>query len=181
MFVYSAPYRPENDEVLLHAQPLSKEGFGPYGDVIEIEGAKHFPINAGKIERYHDLARVELNAVQEDRMLVSILKCNEPSRLPYRVELVERHRLGSQAFIPLSHARMVIVVGPANKPVQTDQLEAFVSNGKQGINYRPGVWHMPLIAFDEDQRFLVVDRGGAGEDCEEFRSDDFELFVDYES
>lgn len=167
--------------MLLHAQPLSKKGFSPYGDVIEVEGARHFPINAGKIERYHDLARVELDGAQEGKVLISIVKCNEPSQLPYRVELIERHCLGSQAFIPLSHARMVIVVGHANKPVQADQLEAFVSNGEQGINYRPGVWHIPLIAFEEGQQFMVVDRGGAGEDCEEVRFDDVELFVDCQS
>ena len=166
--------------MLLHAQPLSKESFSPYGDVIEIDGANHFPINAGKIERYHDLARVELDAAQEGRVLISIVKCNEPSRLPYRVEVVERHCLGSQAFIPLKPAQMVVVVGPAVESVQADQMKAFVSNGNQGINYRRGVWHMPLIAFGEDQQFLVVDRGG-GEDCEEIRFKDVDLIVDRES
>ena len=167
--------------MLLHAQPLSKGNFSPYGDVIEIEGAKHFPINAGKMERYHNLAAVEFDAGREGKPLISIVKCNEPSQLPYRVELVERHCLGSQAFIPLKHARMVIVVGPAAESVQANQLKAFVSNGKQGINYRPGVWHMPLIAFDRNQEFIVIDRGGAGEDCDEVRFDNIELFVDYES
>ena len=146
--------------------------------MIEIEDARHFPINAGKIERYHDLANVELDTSAEGRVLISIFKCNKPSQLPYRVEIIERHCMGSQAFIPLHSARMVIVVGPAIESVQADQLKAFVSNGKQGINYRPGIWHMPLIAFDENQQFLVVDRGGGGENLEEIRFEDIELFVD---
>ena len=167
--------------MLLNAEPLSKKGFEPYGDVIETEDAKHFPINAGKIERYHDLANIELDTAQDGRVLISIFKCSEPSQLPYRVEVIERHCLGSQAFIPLYPARMLIVVGPAVDSIQADQLEAFVSNGQQGINYRPGVWHMPLIAFDENQQFLVVDRGGGGENLEEIRFDEIELFVDCES
>ena len=167
--------------MLLQAQPLSKNRFSPYGDVIEIRDAKHFPINAGKIERYHDLAKVDVGTKQENRTLISIVKCNEPTVLPYRVEMVERHRLGSQAFIPLNHAQMVIVVGPACKSVRADQLEAFVSNGEQGINYHPGIWHMPLIAFTQGQEFIVVDREGAEEDCDEIRFDDFELFVDCET
>ena len=43
--------------MLLRAQPLTKKSFAPYGDVIETDGAEHYPINAGAIERYHDLAR----------------------------------------------------------------------------------------------------------------------------
>ena len=40
-------------------QPLTREAFRPFGDVIEIEGAHSFPINHGMCVRYHDLAKVE--------------------------------------------------------------------------------------------------------------------------
>lgn len=164
--------------MILQAQPLSKERFSPFGDVIETLGAEHYPINAGSIERFHDLCKID--AEDGGRVMVSIVKCNQPSVLPYKIEVVERHSLGSQAFIPLGSARMVIVVGPPNETVQLDRLQAFVSDGRQGINYRPGVWHMPLIAFSAGLEFIVVDRGGADLDCDEVRIDDAELFVDCE-
>ena len=164
--------------MILKAQPLSQERFKPFGDVIETFGAEHYPINAGNIERFHDLAQVEVGADEGGRALISIFKCNQPSTLPHRIEILERHSLGSQAFVPLDHARMVIVVGPASETMQLDQLQAFISNGRQGVNYRPGIWHMPLIAFSPGLEFIVVDRGGVGDNCDEVELKDVELFVD---
>lgn len=149
----------------LRPEPLTRESFAPFGDVIETEGARHFPINAGTIERYHDLAAVELG--EQGRPLISIASCNRTTELPYRVPLVERHSLGSQAFIPLNDTPMIVVVAPPGESVDPTQLRAFVSNGRQGINYHPGVWHMPLITADPEQRFIVVDRGGPGHNCDE--------------
>ena len=162
--------------MVLQARPLNRQRFAPYGDVIETGGAEHFPINAGTIERYHDLARVD--AGEGGRVLVSIAQCNQISMLPHRLDLIERHSLGSQAFVPLDRAHLVIVVAPPGDLISTDDLEAFVSDGKQGINYRPGVWHMPLIAFEKGQRFLVVDRGGAGENCDEHSFKNMEILVE---
>lgn len=149
----------------LYPEPLTREAFAPFGDVIAPEGVRHFPINAGAIERHHDLARVEVG--EGGRLLISIATCNRITELPYRIPLVERHPLGSQAFIPLNETPMVVVVAPPGESVDPAGLRAFISNGRQGINYHPGVWHMPLITADPEQRFLVVDRGGPGDNCEE--------------
>lgn len=162
-------------ETVLEARPLSREDFAPFGDVIEPEGAEHFQINAGTIERYHDLARVELD--ESGRTLISIFECNQVSELPYRVAIVERHPRGSQALIPQGGARMIIVVARPGEPPKPGGLHAFVSNGTQGVNYRPGVWHMPLVAFEKGQRFLVVDRGGPGNNCDEHQYNEEEVFV----
>ena len=163
--------------LILKAKPLSKERFAPYGDVIETGRAEHFPINAGTIERYHDLARVD--AGEGGRVLVSIAQCSQVSTLPHRLNLIERHSLGSQAFIPMDRAPMLIVVAPRGDSINIDELEAFVSDGKQGINYHPGVWHMPLIAFEKGHRFLVVDRGGPGENCDVHGFENTEIRVEY--
>ncbi|WP_372867438.1 ureidoglycolate lyase, partial [Pseudomonas sp.] len=40
-------------------EPLSKEAFAPFGDVIETEGSEFFMINNGSTRRYHRLATVE--------------------------------------------------------------------------------------------------------------------------
>ena len=34
----------------LRAEPLTKAGFAPFGDVVEIDGAEHFTINQGFAE-----------------------------------------------------------------------------------------------------------------------------------
>ena len=121
-------------------------------------------------ERFDDLCNVELS--NDGQVAVSIARCRTPTSLPLRLDMVERHPLGSQAFIPLSPCKMVIVVAPPEESVDAGALRAFVSNGRQGINYRRGTWHMPLISFTAGQEYLIIDRGGDEPNCEEHTLDD---------
>ncbi len=163
------------NKVTLKLQPLSAELFSPFGDVIEVSGADHFSINAGTIERYHDLAEVDLGPGDEGRALISIAKCNSVSHLPYCLPLLERHPLGSQAFIPTDDTPLVIAVAPVGESVNISEIQAFISNGSQGINYKRGVWHMPLITLNKHQQLIIVDRGGSGNNCDEFCFENVEV------
>ena len=166
-------------EVLVALQPLSRENFAPYGDVIEIEGAKHFPINAGTIERYHDLANIDVGVEEGGRAIVSIMACNQTSELPYQIKVMERHPLGCQAFIPMKPIPMVVAVAlPGDNPDFT-QIQGFISNGTQGVNYKPGVWHMPLISTSLNHQYLIVDRGGDGHNCDEVEIQDLVIMVSH--
>ena len=159
-------------EIRFKLEPLTQQAFAPYGDVIEIEGAKHFPINMGTIERYHDLANVEVDVENDGRAIISIMACNKTSELPYQVKVIERHPHGSQAFIPMSPIVIAIAVAePGDNPDPT-RLRGFITNGTQGVNYRARVWHMPLISSRQDQQYLIVDRGGPGQNCDEIFIDD---------
>lgn len=151
--------------ITLVPQPLTRERFAPYGDVIEAADAERAAMNAARFERFDDLCRVD--AGRGGRVAVSIARCRVATSLPYRIDMVERHPLGSQAFVPLSAARMVVVVAPPEEGVDARDLRAFVSNGRQGINYRPGTWHMPLIAFAAGQEFLVIDRAAGEPNCDQ--------------
>ena len=149
----------------LPISPLTAAGFAAYGDVIETEGRAHYPINAGMAERFSDLAQVDVGAAG-GRPLISLCRA-QPVSLPLRLRLMERHPLSSQAFIPLSWAPFLIVVAPAGEDLSIDDIRAFRSNGRQGINYRAGTWHHPLLALHEITEFLIVDRGGEGTNCDE--------------
>ncbi len=81
--------------------------------------------------------------------------------------MVERHPLASQAFYPLRDADWFIVVAPAGEAPDVGTLRAFHATGRQGVNYHRGVWHHPLLVLEPDHDFLVVDRGGPGENCDE--------------
>ncbi|GLU31764.1 ureidoglycolate lyase [Trinickia caryophylli] len=145
-------------------EPLTREGFSPFGDVIELEGARRIPINGGTTMRYHDLARID---VTDDggRPLINLFR-GEPRALPFEVSMLERHPLGSQAFVPLAPRPYLIVVAPAG-PLAPQAVRAFVARGWQGVNYAKGVWHHPLLALGEPSDFIVVDRGGEGNNCDE--------------
>ncbi|RKP54703.1 ureidoglycolate lyase [Pararobbsia silviterrae] len=143
----------------LVVEALTREAFAPFGEVIELEGARHYPINLGTTERYHDLANVD-TADQGGRTLVNVFR-GQPRTLPFEITMMERHPLGSQAFIPL-HTRPYLVVVARAGDLEPDAIRAFVTRGWQGVNFAKGVWHHPLIACGEVSDFIVVDRGGGG-------------------
>ena len=162
--------------IRLPIAPLTRAAFAPFGDVIESEGRDHYPINAGMAQRYHDLAEVD-GLAGGGRPLISLLKA-KPVALPLLLRLMERHPLSSQAFIPLSAVPFLVVVAPASRTLDLACLKAFRSNGRQGINYRRGTWHHPLLALDSVSDFLIVDRGGEGDNCDEIDISDWNIFVE---
>ena len=150
---------------MIELQPeiLTAEAFAPYGDVVESAASAAEEMNAESFERFDDLCQVEAHA---GRVAISIARCRIVTELPHEFAMVERHPHGSQSFVPLTPCRMMVVVAPAGAAPRADELRAFVSNGRQGINYHRGTWHMPLIAFDENQEFLIIDRVGNSPNCD---------------
>ncbi|MFC6632873.1 ureidoglycolate lyase [Microbulbifer taiwanensis] len=150
----------------LKAQPLTAEAFAPFGDVIDSRTADSFAINGGRAQRYHDLARIETLG-DESRPLISIF-ISEPVDLPLQLTYLERHPLGSQAFIPMHGERFVVVVAPKGESIDPSEVRAFVTDGHQGVNYRAGMWHGVQSVIERRGEFVVVDRGGPGNNCEEY-------------
>ena len=148
----------------LQAELLTQERFAPYGDVIETSRESSDAMNEARFERFDDLCKIDL--INDGQIAVSIARCRMPTTLPLRLDMVERHPLGSQAFVPLTRCKMLVVVAPPEESVDADALRAFVSNGRQGINYHRGTWHMPLIAFEAGQEYLIIDRGGIEPNCD---------------
>jgi ureidoglycolate lyase len=148
----------------LAIEPLTRESFAPFGDVIELAGAKQIPINLGTTIRYHDLANIDVET-EGGRPLVNVFR-GQPRTLPFEVKMMERHPLGSQAFVPLTSKPYLIVVAPAGE-LECSRLRAFVTRAWQGVNYAKGVWHHPLIALGEVSDFIVIDRGGEGTNLNE--------------
>lgn len=148
----------------LRTEPLTREAFAPFGQVIETDGAHHYPINAGNCERYHDLAKIELGGVHA-RPLISLMHSRGFS-LPYALTLVERHPLGSQAFYPLSQRPFLVVVAPDESGTPGTP-RAFLTGSGQGVNIAMNTWHGVLTPIGPEADFLCVDRGGDGNNLEE--------------
>ena len=150
--------------ITLQPAPLTRESFARYGDVIETSADRLVAMNAARFERFDNECVVE---ARDGQVAISIVRCRLSTVLPYRFDTVERHPHGSQAFVPLTPYRFMVVVAPPEEDVAADDLRAFVTNGRQGVNYHCGTWHMPLIAFDAGQEFLVIDRSGKSPNCDE--------------
>src|SRR5258708_20560364 len=95
----------------LTLEPRTRAAFEPFGDVIELDGAQHFPINGGTTERFHDLARVDIGADSGGRPLINVFR-GQPRAPPVEVSMMERHPLGSQAFLPLRGGWYPVGVAP---------------------------------------------------------------------
>lgn len=157
------------DLITLTVRALSKSNFAPYGDVIETDGTNAISINQGTTERFHDLAGVDV-AEQGGHPIISIFR-GQAFSLPIPIRMMERHPLGSQSFVPISPYPWLVVVAPANKDGSPGVPEAFFAASHQGVSYRKGVWHHPLLSLQKTSEFLVVDRGGEGNNLEEHSYD----------
>lgn len=145
-------------------EPLTVESFRAYGDVIDTSDATAVDINDGTTRRYDDLARIETSA-GGGRPALSIFRATARA-FPLALVELERHPLGSQAFVPLRGQSFVVVVAPAGETVAPGDIRAFVATGGQGVNLAPGVWHHPLIAVADGSEFVVIDRAGPGANCD---------------
>jgi ureidoglycolate lyase len=152
---------------VLYPEPLTAERFAPFGQVIELAKAHHYPINEGLTTRYHDLVQADTHD-QQGRTIVNVFRTH-PIPLPHSVLKMERHPLGSQAFLPMNHRPFLVLVAPAGDQVLAEELRLFITNGQQGINLFKNTWHHFQLVLGEQSDFIVIDRGGAGNNLEEVK------------
>lgn len=142
---------------MIKVEPLTREAFAPFGDVIEPRSEGAFEINDGYTTRMNALAKVESDA----DVILSIFQGRVR---PLTIAMLECHPKGSQSFMPLGGQDWLAVVAPEPTP---QACRAFRCKGTQGVQYAKGVWHHPLLVLGEPQDFLVVDRAGDGNNLEE--------------
>jgi len=141
-------------------QPLTKEAFAPFGDVIDV------PNEPGR--QYYEEALGNLRPAAHPSLSMS-LKAETPDR-PLKADLLERHEFSSQTFVPIDVARWLVVVAPHARAGGPDlaRVRAFVATGKQGGTYKPNTWHHGLTVLDKPGRFAVFMWRDGGKGDEEF-------------
>jgi|TARA_B110000240_G_C13467685_1_gene439495 ureidoglycolate lyase len=148
---------------------LTKENFAPFGDVIEVnDKVKNISINDGFTQRYHDLAQVDVTE-KSGRTLINIFR-STPLEQPVSIKMMERHPLSSQAFIPMGQQPFLVVVAPKGE-LDVTKIEVFLASSDQGVNYHKGTWHHYCLALHQVSDFIVIDRGGAGDNCDAIQLD----------
>lgn len=147
----------------IRIEPLDGRAFAPFGDVLDTSGTPDRLINQGLCGRHHDRARLEFN---DGRAGISVFDA-APCDLPYRLEMVERHPEGSQAFLPMTGHPFLVIVAPDERGAPGAP-RAFRTAPHQGINLLRGTWHGVLTPLHGPGIFAVVDRIGAGANLEEY-------------
>jgi ureidoglycolate lyase len=146
--------------LIIKPKLISKENFKKFGDMITTSGIKPLEINDGYAKRFDGIAN--LNTKKDNgESTISIFSALKRS-FPMKVDMMEKHPLGSQAFIPMKETVFLAFVAPEGDRPDLSKIESFIVPNGIGVNYNAGVWHFPLIAT-EDMNFLVVDRLGDGD------------------
>ena len=150
--------------VSLDVEPLDPEHFEPFGEVIEIGGASSTFINDGTAQRFSNLANIDVG-FRSGRAALHIYRAR-PRPHPIRIAAMERHPLGSQAFVSLDRHPFIVVVSPDDAG-QPGRPRVFAASESQGVNIKRNTWHHPLLVLRNPSHFLVLDRNGPGDNLEE--------------
>ena len=147
-------------EKIIKPIKINRTNFSAYGDLISSDGIKSIDINAGYAKRFDNLANIN-TSIDEGKTVVSIFSALKRT-FPMKIDMMEKHPLGSQAFIPMKETTFLCFVAPSGESPVVSKIQSFIIPPKTGINYKPGIWHFPLIST-ENTNFLVIDRKGDGE------------------
>lgn len=143
-------------------EPLTATAFAPFGDLLDCAGDPDKLINQGLCGRYHDRATLDFT---DGRAGISLFKA-ELRSLPYTLDLLERHPMGSQAFVPMSHDPFLVIVAPDDDGAPGTP-RAFLTQAGQAINFHRNTWHGVLTPLSGTGLFAVIDRIGDGTNLQE--------------
>ena len=146
-------------EKIIIPNKITKDNFSSFGDIISTKDVKPIDINEGYAKRFDNLADIDISN-DEGKAIVSIFSALKRN-FPMKIDMMEKHPLGSQAFIPMKETTFLVLVAPQGDKPDINKIESFIIPPGIGINYKPGIWHFPLIST-VDMNFLVVDRKGPG-------------------
>ncbi len=163
-------------ETIIKPIEITRKNFAAYGDLISSDNIKPIDINSGYAKRFDNLANIDISK-DKGEAIVSIFSALKRT-FPMKIDMMEKHPLGSQAFMPMKEITFLSFVAPPGETPEINKIQSFIIPPKMGINYKPGVWHFPLISI-ENTNFLVIDRKGNGENLiiHKFKKD--EIFLKY--
>ena len=147
-------------KITIYPKSITKENFSKFGDMITTDDIKPLEINNGYAKRFDGIANLDTSK-DNGETTICIFSALKRS-FPMKIDMMEKHPLGSQAFVPMKETTFLVFVAPEGGKPNLSAAEAFIVPPGIGINYNPGTWHFPLIAT-EDMNFLVVDRKGSGD------------------
>ena len=146
-------------EKIIIPKKITKQNFSSYGDIISTEGITPIDINAGYAKRYDNLANINTSK-ENGESIVSIFSAIKRT-FPMKIDMMEKHPLGSQAFIPMEDTKFLVFVAPKGDKPDVNKIQSFLVPKQTGVNYNAGIWHFPLISM-KNMNFLIVDRKGKG-------------------
>lgn len=151
----------------LVAAPLTADAYAPYGAVASStrDDVSAKAANQGTAARRDHLVDLE-NHRPHAKLNVASFRCAPHTQWPRALALLEKHPHSTQLFVPMNARRYLVVVALGDEAPDLSTARAFVASATQGVSYRPGVWHHPMIALDDATDFTcMVWEDGTPGDC----------------
>ena len=167
-----------NNIMNLQIKKISKDNFSKYGQLVYTKDIESQNINEETTKSFYDLVNIEIYG-DDKQCRVNIFKSIKRN-FPLEINMLENHPFSSQAFIPLQKTNFIVVVAPISNEPDINLIETFLISLEEGINFKPKVWHFPLIAT-ENSNFLAIDKKDSANNLEiyNFQNND-KIFLDYE-
>mgnify|MGYP000473473667 FL=1 len=146
-------------KIIIKPKKITRKNFKKFGDLISTKKIRPININNGYAKRFNNLCKIN-TSIKKGNAIMSIFSAKK-RKFPMKIEMMEKHPLGSQAFVPMSETKFLVFVAPKGKKPNTKKIQSFIVPKQTGINYKPGIWHFPLIST-KSMNFLVIDRKGKG-------------------
>ena len=146
-------------KIIIKPKKITRKNFQKFGDLISVKKIKPININNGYAKRFDNLCKINISS-KKGKVIMSIFSAKK-RKFPMNITMMEKHPLGSQAFVPMNETTFLVFVAPKGKRPNTKKIESFIVPKQTGINYKPGIWHFPLIST-KNMNFLVIDRKGIG-------------------
>ena len=146
----------------LTTSPIMQEAITGLADLIEASGTADVLINQGKCGRFHDRAKIDVVGGDAG---ISVFQ-SQGFSLPFKMEMMERHPHGSQAFLPMQTGEYLVVLADDVNGAPSNP-RAFIAGAGQGVNIGRNVWHGVLCPLSGGGLFMVVDRVNGGPNLEE--------------
>ena len=146
-------------KIIIKPKKITSRNFKKFGEVISTKKIKPININNGYAKRFDSLCKIN-TSLKKGNTIISIFSARK-RKFPMNIKMMEKHPLGSQTFIPMKETKFLVFVAPKGKKPNVKKIESFIIPKQTGINYKPGIWHFPLISI-KNMNFLVIDRKGIG-------------------
>ena len=146
-------------KITIKPKKISHKNFKKFGDLISTKKNKPININNGYAKRFDNLCKIN-TSLKKGNTIISIFSAKK-RKFPMKIDMMEKHPLGSQAFIPMKETTFIVFVAPRGKKPDVNKIKSFIVPKQTGINYKTGIWHFPLIS-NKNMNFLVIDRKGKG-------------------
>ncbi|MDA9663071.1 ureidoglycolate lyase [bacterium] len=144
---------------VVKAKNITKKNFSKFGQLIDTSKKNPISINDGYAKRFDDLINIDVSK-DKGRAIISIFNAKKRS-FPMKIDMMEKHPLGSQAFIPMEDTKFLVFVAPKGDKPDINKIQSFLVPKQTGVNYKAGIWHFPLIST-KNMNYLIVDRKGRG-------------------